>query len=191
MPIEITIPPLAQPLFDPATNRIIKVPSLSKPLTLKLEHSLLAVSKWESKWKVPFLTLGKDFKGEKLVDYIRCMTIAPKVDPNVYYALSNENIKDIVQYIDDPMTATTIKDMPRGKKGQTHITVVTSEVIYYWMSALHIPFEECQKWHLNRLMTLIKIASIEQEPPKKMSRGAAMDQQRAIMAARRAGKKPH
>lgn len=191
MPIEITIPPITRPLFDPATNRIIRIPSLEKPLTLKLEHSLLAVSKWESKWKVPFLTLGKDFKGEKLVDYIRCMTIAPKVDPNVYYALSNENLSDIIQYIDDPMTATTIKDMPHGKKGQSHITVVTSEVIYYWMSALHIPFEECQKWHLNRLMTLIKIASIEQEPPKKMSRGAAMDQQRSIMAARRAGKKPH
>lgn len=91
----------------------------------------------------------------------------------------------IIRYIDDPMTATTISNMPPGKKGQSHIQVVTSEVIYYWMSALHIPFE-CEKWHLNRLMTLIKIASIEQEPPKKMSRGAAMDQQRAIMAARRA-----
>lgn len=191
MPIDITIQPINRPLFDPATNRIIQIPSLSKPLTIKLEHSLIAVSKWESKWKTPFLSLGQEFKGEKLLDYIRCMTITQQVDPNVYYALSEENLKAIIQYIDDPMTATTIKDMPHGKKGQSHITVVTSEVIYYWMSALHIPFKECEKWHLNRLMTLIKIASIEQEPPKKMSRGAAMDQQRSIMAARRAGKKPH
>lgn len=184
MPIKITIQP-TKALFDPATNRFID-PKLTKPLTLLLEHSLIAVSKWESKWKVPFLTLGQEFKGEKLIDYIRFMTISPTpVNPDVYYALSRENLMEIMQYIDDPMSATTIKDVPGPKKGNTHITVVTSEVIYYWMAALRIPFT-CEKWHLNRLMTLIKIASIEQEPPKKMPKGAAMDQQRALMAARRA-----
>lgn len=184
MPIKITIQP-SRSLFDPTTNRFIDL-DLSKPLVLTLEHSLIAVSKWESKWKVPFLTLGQDFKGEKLIDYIRFMTVTPTaVDPNVYYALSRENLERIIKYIDDPMSATTIKDIPGQRRGNSHITVVTSEVIYYWMAALRIPFT-CEKWHLNRLMTLIKIASIEQEPPKKMSKGAAMDQQRALMAARRA-----
>lgn len=121
----------------------------------------------------------------EFADYVRYMTITKKVNPLVYKALTNDNIADILKYMDDPMSATTIGKMPPRKGGGSHIKIVTSEVVYYWMSALHIPFE-CDKWHFNRLMMLIKIASIEQEPPKKMSRGEAMDQQRAIMAARRA-----
>ena len=184
MPLKITIEANeSNPLFDPETNRFIV---LKHPVTITMEHSLLAVSKWESKWMTPFTSESKEtFTREKLIDYFRCMTITPNVDPEVYYALTNEQINEIVAYMNSPMTATKIKDIPgsHGKSG--HVGAVTSEVLYYQMAALRIPFE-CQKWHLNRLLMLLKIGAIEQQPPKKMGKRDAMAQRRSLNAARKA-----
>lgn len=151
-----------------------------KDTTITLEHSLISISKWESKWHKPFL--GKDEKTpEQINDYIKCMTITPNIKPEVYDCLSKENLADIMAYIDDPMTATTITTRG-GKKFSREI--VTSELIYYWMVALNIPFE-CQKWHINRLMMLIQICEVKNQPDKKMGKKSTMQQNAALNAARR------
>ena len=118
----------------------------------------------------------------KQLDYIRCMTVTPGVKPEVYAALTKENFEEINAYIEDPMTATTFNERD-GKKPSRQ--VVTAEIIYYQMTQLNIPFS-CEKWHLNRLMTLIRVCAIKQQPPKKMSKRDAMNQQRSLNAARHA-----
>lgn len=148
---------------------------------LVLEHSLISISKWEAKWHKPFL--GKDQKTpEQITDYIKCMTITPNVKDEVYNFLTKENIDDVLAYINDPMTATTITDRCGARRASREI--VTSELIYYWMVALEIPFE-CQKWHINRLMMLIQICEVKNQPDKKMSRKSTMQQNAALNAARR------
>lgn len=179
--LQITVKGTA--LFDESTNRRIRI----KDTTLQLEHSLVSLSKWESKWKVPYLN-NHQITPEMSIDYVRCMTISQNVDPAVYRFLSPENLKQIRDYIDDPMTATTFSKTV-GKGGSRQI--VTSEIIYYWMTALQIPFDPCQKWHLNRLMTLIKVCDEKNSPKKKMSRREAMNRQRSLNAARRAKYNTH
>lgn len=147
---------------------------------LLLEHSLVSLSKWESAWHKPFLS-NPDMTYDEFADYVRCMTITQNVKREVYKSLSQENIEQIKQYIDDPMTATTFsKDKNKGSSRE----VVTSELIYYWMITLGIPFE-CQKWHINRLLTLIKVCNIKNQPPKKMSTRDIMSRNAALNAARR------
>lgn len=150
----------------------------SKPTTLRLEHSLVSISKWESRWKKPFLKSASK-STEETIDYIRCMTISQNVDPAIYYSISDLQIRMIDEYINDEKTATTFHNdsIPNRQ-------VITSELIYYWMAAYNIPME-CQKWHLSRLLTLIKIASIENSPKKPMSKRAILSQNRALNAARR------
>jgi hypothetical protein len=148
--------------------------------TLQLEHSLVSLSKWESKWCKPFLS-SKEKTIEETMDYIKCMTITQNVDPDLYNHLTAENIEKINQYIYAPMTATTFSD---GKTNKPNREIITSELVYYWMVALNIPFE-CQKWHLNRLLTLIRICNVKNEPPKKMSKRDVMSRNAALNAARR------
>lgn len=151
-----------------------------KSHVLQLEHSLVSLSKWESKWGKPFLT-SKDKSAEEILDYIKCMTITQNVKPEIYNMLNNSNIEQINQYIGSPMTATYFSDNSAKKSNNE---IVTSELIYYWMIALNIPFE-CQKWHLNRLLTLIKVCNIKNQPPKKMSRRELMSRNAALNASRR------
>ena len=164
-------------LYDEATNKII----ITKDTTLQLEHSLVSLSKWESKWKVHYLSNDK-LTPEMSIDYVRCMTTTQNVDPKIYTYLTEEDMKRIREYIDDPMTATTFKNNRRTPNRQ----VITAEIIYYWMVSLQIPFDPCQKWHLNRLLTLIRVCDEKNSPKKKMSRREAMNQQRSLNAARRA-----
>lgn len=180
--LEIVVPETNN-LWDPVEELFIT----SKETKLSLEHSLVSLTKWESKWHIPFLT-NKQLTIPQLRDYVRCMTITQHVDPLVYYALTQDNLDAIMRYVEDPMTATTIneKALRASQSGPRQNEIVTNELIYYWMTQLNIPFEPCQKWHLNRLMMLIKVASIKSQPPKKMSRADAMSQQRALNAARRA-----
>ena len=150
-----------------------------KDQTLVLEHSLVSISKWESKWHKPFLT--KDPKTEdETLDYIRCMTINTGVDPATYRRLTPSHINQIQEYINDPMTATWFSDKQKQKPNRE---IITSELIYYWMVALQIPFE-CQKWHLNRLLTLIQVCNIKNQPAKKMSKRDIMAQNRSLNASR-------
>ena len=172
--LQITIP--AVELWDERKQEFIT----TKEQTLQLEHSLVSLSKWESKWCKPFLNKQKK-TFEETLDYIKCMTLTQNVDPEVYNYLTNENIKEINEYIGAPMTATYFSD---EKTSKTNREQVTAELIYYWMIALNIPFE-CQKWHLNRLLTLIKVCSIKNQPPKKRSKKDIMSRNAALNAARR------
>ena len=153
----------------------------SKPATLQLEHSLLSVSKWESKWKKPFLS-NEDKSYEETIDYIRCMTINRNVDPYVYAALTPENVKDITEYIGETRSATTIN---RHGRKQPSRQIITSELIYSWMVTYGIPFE-CQKWHLSRLMMLIEVVQIENSPRQKMGRNEILRSNAELNRARRA-----
>lgn len=163
--------------FDEATETFVE----TKEQVLQLEHSLLSISKWESKWKKPFL--GRDEKTtEEQLDYIKCMTVTPNVKPETYAALTRENLEAIRDYIQDPMTATTFNERARGRSNHH---VITSEELYYQIAANQIPFE-VQKWHLNRLLVLLRIFSVKNQPPKKMSKKAWASQQRSLNAARRA-----
>lgn len=152
----------------------------TKEQTLQLEHSLVSLSKWESRWCKAFLTKNeKSF--EETQDYIKCMTLTQNVDPNVYNYLTNGNIDEVNNYIEAPMTATYFSD---DKNGKTSREQITAELIYYWMIALNIPVE-FQKWHLNRLLTLIKVCNIKNQPPKKRSKKDVMSRNAALNAARR------
>lgn len=151
-----------------------------KVQVLQLEHSLISMSKWESKWCKPFLT-SEDKTIEETLDYIKFMTLTPNVNPEVYLHITRANMKEINDYIEAPMTATTFSDN-KNAKGKREI--ITAELIYYWMIALNIPFE-CQKWHLNKLLTLIKVCNIKNSPPKKRSQKETKNHYEALNAARR------
>jgi hypothetical protein len=153
----------------------------ANPQTLQLEHSLVSLSKWEAKWCKPFLVKGEKTKAESL-DYIRCMTITQNIDPMVYLFISPENMHDVATYIELPMTATTFAN---NDKKSINREIITAEIIYYWMITLQIPFE-CEKWHLNRLITLINVCNIKNQPAKKMSSKEAYASQRELNKARRA-----
>jgi len=172
--LTITIPATEE--FDEIKGEFIYV----KEQTLQLEHSLISISKWESKWCKSFLS-KQDKTHEEVIDYVKCMTLNPSVNDNVYDCLSQENIKAINDYISAPMTATYFSEDKNGKKNRE---VITAELIYYWMIALNIPFE-CQKWHLNRLLTLIRVCNVKNAPPKKMSKRDIMSRNAALNAARR------
>ena len=171
--LQLTIPSIEQ--WDEANERFV----WTKEYTLQLEHSLVSLSKWESKWHKPFLS-KEERTSEESIDYIRSMTITQNVEPEAYKYITSENIKAVTDYIAEPMTATTFHDEKKGLNRE----VVTAEVIYYWMVALNIPFE-CQKWHLNKLIALIKVCDIKNQPPKKMSKRETLSRNAALNAARR------
>lgn len=153
----------------------------TKPVTLHMEHSLVSLSKWESKFKKSFLrTTEKTY--EETIYYFKCMTITKNVKDEVYYRLSRENIEEINRYISDPMTSTYI---PERKGPASHSDVQTAEVIYYQMLSNGIPME-CQKWHLNRLITLIRVFNYKNDPKGgKMSREEALKKTQEINKQRR------
>lgn len=176
----LTINIKGRELFNEMTNEFITINSRS----IQLEHSLVSISKWESKWKKPFLSkksMNEKMTNEEFLDYIKCMTVTTNVDDNVYMCLTQKDIKTIGEYINDPMTATTISN--KNKKNSNE--VITAEIIYYWMISLGIPFE-CQKWHLNKLLMLIDVCSVKESPGKKMSVKDILASNKALNASRRA-----
>lgn len=179
--LKLTIP--ANELWDDNKECFIVI----KETRLLLEHSLISISKWEAKWKKPFLNTDKT--SEELIDYIRCMTITPNVDPTTYFGITSKEQRIILEYIKDPYTATTFredKNNPNAvRKSESLQKRITSEEIYYWMIANGIPFE-CEKWNLNRLLTLIRICNIKNQPEKKMSKKDAAAYRNSLNASRRA-----
>ena len=173
--LDIVIPSVEY--YDEEKNLFVR--PFEKDCHLRLEHSLVSISKWESKWCKPFLT-NEQKTLEESIDYIRCMTLTQNVNPDVYQHITNSIMGQINAYIEAPMTATTF--MEHGHGGNRE--VVTSELIYYWMIALNIPFE-CQKWHINRLLTLINVCNIKNAPEKKMSRSELYNRNRALNEARK------
>lgn len=177
MPITVTVPAFSE-AYDNELNEFF---SVDKDVSLTLEHSLISLQLWEQKWHVPFLDKRQSHTGEQLVDYLRCMTLSKNVDPRVYYMLPSTELARVKAYIEDPMTATTIKT--NGRRVQTEIK--TAEVIYSDMIFLGIPFE-CRKWHLNSLLMLINVCAEKQTPAKKMSRNDIYAQNKVLNRARRA-----
>lgn len=164
--------------FDEQKQEFINI---DHEVKLSLEHSLVSLSKWESKWKKPYLSLDEKTKEEK-IDYVRCMTLTQNVDPMIYYCIPPIEFAKIDAYINDTMTATTFSDNKTKSGGKE---VITSEIIYYWMTCYNIPFE-CQKWHLGRLMTLIRVCAVKNAPAKKMSQNEIYSRNKALNQARRA-----
>lgn len=176
MSIKIHIPKTE--LWDPLKEEFVTV----KDQTILMEHSLLSVDKWESKWKKPYLS-SDDKTPIEVIDYLRCMTITKDVSSYVYYAIPPDELKRIEAYIKDPMTATTIRDSreTRGRRRE----IITSEIIYWQMTQLNIPLE-WERRHLNKLLMLIQVGAIKSQPPKNMSKKDIAKQNSALNAARRA-----
>lgn len=177
MPLKLAVPP-TEIGYNPQTREFLY--SHDKTVTLTLEHSLVSLSKWESKWKKPFLS-QKELTHEETVDYIRCMTLTQNVDPKVYNGITDELIEQVNAYIKDPMTATWFA---KDDKKKHESVIITSERIYYWMTVCQIP-PEYQKWHLNRLITLIRVCEVESRPKKKIPQKDTAAQYRALNAKRR------
>lgn len=173
--LQITIPAIE--LWDEKNQEFIT----TKEQTLQLEHSLISLSKWESKWCKAFFS-KEDKTPEETLDYIKCMTLNQNIDPKVYEHISRKNMDIINKYIESPMTATRFFDMAGNSSGSRE--TITSELIYYWMISLNIPFE-CQKWHINRLLTLVRVCNVKNQPPKKMSKREIMSRNAALNEARR------
>lgn len=174
--LRITIPGVKE-LWDEKKQEFIPA---TKDRTIQLEHSLVSLSKWESRWNKAFLS-AKEKTTEETIDYIRCMTVTKDVDPASYYRLTSQNIKEINDYIAAPMTATYFSDTRINSYSRD---TITSELIYYWLIAFNIPFE-CQKWHLNRLFALIRVCSVKNTSSKKMSKAEIIQRNRALNKARR------
>lgn len=177
--LELTIP--AQELYDGATERFIDVPETH----LKLEHSLVSVSKWESITRIPF-SKDPEKTREQFGLYIRCMVVEnsnPSLDPSLL--LNEEQVSEIIKYVGEDQTATTFYE-PQQPGSSTGNTTVTSELIYYYMIALEIPFS-CEEWNLSRLLTLIRIVRMKTQKQKKMSRAQVVQQQREMNRQRLQG----
>jgi len=163
--------------FDEATSEFFTV----EDIELELEHSLVSMSKWESKFKKPFLT-NKEKSLEEIYEYFQAMILSKNVSVGVLSFLTQENLNTINAYIESSESATTFGNMPKqGGFGE----VITSELIYYWMIAYNIPFE-CQYWHLNRLFALIRICNLKNSKPKKMSRQELAMRNQELNTRRRA-----
>ena len=163
-------------LYDEDKNLFIS----TKPQVLTMEHSLVSLSKWESKWHIPFLG-QKNLTKEQTIDYIKCMTITQNVDPKCYEYIKQGFIDAVAAYIDNPMTATTFAKEKAGISRE----VITSELIYYWMIAFEIDIS-CEKWHLNRLLTLIKVCNAKNgKSNKKLTAKELAARNRDLNAARR------
>lgn len=173
--LTITIP--KREVFDPKTNLFHRV---EKDTVLQLEHSLISLQKWEAKWHKPFLDREKTI--EETIDYVRCMCLTQNVKDDVFYCLEQREIDIITRYINDPMTATTIREL-RGaaKSKRAKKEKVTAEIIYYWMISYNIP-TEYRKWHLNQLLTLVRVLNIKNTPESKKKRNVrdVMEDYKAI-----------
>lgn len=150
-------------------------------VTLKFEHSLVSLSKWESKHQIPFLG-PQEKTPEQVLDYVRCMALGDH-SGDIIPHLSSDNLKEINAYVESKQSATTFGILPNERHGRPEI--ITSELVYYWMVAHNIPFE-CETWHLNRLFSLIRICNVKNSPKKKMSSSAIAQRNREINAQRRA-----
>lgn len=175
----LTITILGEEVFNEETMEF----SSFGDIVLEMEHSLASLSKWEQKWQIPFLG-PQDKTNEQLLDYIHCMILTPGVPDNIVSTMSQSNIDEIQKYIESPETATTFAKESTTRKGNREI--ITSELIYYWMSAFKLPIQ-AETWHLNRLFSLIRIASIKNSDKsgKKMPKHEIAARNRELNRQRR------
>lgn len=182
--LEIIIPSQHYEFFDEKNNEFVNVDV--KETKLQLEHSLISISRWEQKYHKPFLA-NKEKTFDEICGYIECMTLSHGIDPNIYKWIPNKVVDEVIEYIKNPMTATTFNESNLVGAQKTSREIVTSEIIYYWMIGLNIPVE-FQKWHLNRLLTLIKVVNIKNDKDhnKKVDKRAAARERARLNAERRA-----
>lgn len=172
--LKIVIP--ESEFFNEETETFITVPET----TLNLEHSLVSLSKWESHWEKPFISSTKT--REETLWYVKAMTLNEDVPDKVYLGVTDDHILEINKYIDSKQSATWFAEKPGTAK--TSRKIITAELIYFWMISLNIPFE-CQHWHLERLITLIKVCDEHNAPKKKMSPRELAQRNRALNEERR------
>jgi len=141
-----------------------KVHDGEREVVLQFEHSLLSLSKWESKHLKPFMSNAMK-KPSEMIEYFEDMIVTPDVDRNLVYALDPEQLDALATYINASKTASSV---PKDQKPQFSQETITSELIYYWMTAMKINWE-AQTWHLSRLMILIEITNYKMQPEKKRS----------------------
>ncbi len=177
--LTITIPD--KEYFNELTEEFVYI----KGATIQMEHSLISLAKWESKWKKAFLDRIEKLTPEEMIDYFRCMAISSKVDETIFVTIWNDiSLRDkVMGYINDSMSAVKFKDDTDGPHSSIKDSL-TSDLIYYWMVANNIPFE-CEKWHVNRLITLVRICGIKNGGGKRMSNADIIRRNRALNAARR------
>jgi hypothetical protein len=157
--------------FDETTNMFV----VGKSVKVRLEHSLVSLSKWESVWEEPFL--GKEKKTtDQTISYIEMMLV-DEIPREIFHRLLEKHIEEIQVYVNSPMNATKL---PKTENKAATKETITAELIYYWMAQLNVPFE-CEHWHLTRLFTLIQVINIKNTPQKKMS---AAERQRIIASQR-------
>lgn len=174
--LPIVIP--AREFFDEEQNKFV----YTKNLEITLEHSLISISKWESRWHKPFLDENHEKTDEEFIDYVRCMALT-KVPDEAFKNLTERNKLEVNAYIHDPQTATWFAD---DKLPPPSTKIITNEVIYSWMIQYDIPFDPCQKWHLNHLLTLIRVCGLDNMPAKKMSPLEVMAQNKSLNKMRKA-----
>ena len=176
--LKIVIPAIEDEQWDEVNEMFVSNP-VQKEITLRFEHSLISISKWESKWCKPFFSTK--LTDEEFLDYIKCMSLTSGIPDHVYDRLTIDQLEEIMNYMNSPMTATTFSN----KKNQgSSREIVTSELVYYWMTALNIPFE-CEKWNIKRLLTLIRVCETKNGPPKKQSQRDIMRRNSSLNAMRR------
>lgn len=173
--LRITVP-LSPEGWDEAKQQFVE----PRTQVLELEHSLISLSEWESRWKKPFHSKGNK-TDEEVLDYIKCMTLSKNVDPEVYEHLTAKNISDIQEYISDSMTATTFSNR---KNKHSNRETVTAELIYYWMISANVP-PNYETWHLNKLITLLEVCAVKNAPAKKQNTGEMLRERAALNAARK------
>lgn len=166
-------------LYDEINNEF----KIRKGASIVMEHSLLSLAKWESKYHKPFLTDGEKSL-EETIEYYKCMTITQNVDPSAYQNITPAISRQIDDYMSDTMSATTFHEFPGSGKKSNDGSFISAEIIYYWMISLNIPFE-CQKWHLNRLMTLIRVVTEKNAPTKKIPKSDLLARQRRLNEERK------
>ena len=171
-------------LWDDENSQFIYI-GPKQPITVPIEHSLHSIYKWESKYKKSYMNTENKTINETL-DYIQMMIVGPYEDTlsaNDMLCLDDKQMQEIKEYIDDPMTATTFSKEELAKAGKTVNKITTAEIIYYYMTALNIPFE-CEMWHINRLMTLIRVCAIENDPKSKKKKNKMSSSDMALRRAR-------
>lgn len=163
--------------FDRANSKIIRVPEV----TLHLKHSLLTLSKWETIWEIPFLGEGKKTT-EQLYSYVNIMA-GGDLDELTLSRLTSEHYEKLNAYLSSKQSATWFSESPNQRRSTQ---TVTSELIYFWMTTYNIPFE-CENWPFPRLMNLIRIASIKNDPDagKKKRNKSQMLSERAMLNKKR------
>lgn len=158
---------------------------INETVPVRLEHSLHSMSKWEAKYQKPFLSTSEEHTKahSEVIDYITMMVLGTPITEDLLDRLIEHNLTEIQEYIADKQTATWITE--RKKTGAQSSEMITSELIYYWMFSYQIDVS-CESWHINRLLTLIRIFGIKQEKPEKMGKAEADAQRKALNAQRRA-----